>query len=414
MLDEGAEMPKDKAKKNSGDDVAADVTTPPRSVSFTLDREVWHVLITSLILFVIGVVLYGLSRVAVMDTLHSARSLADAAQRALKNPRSPEPGKAREKATREQLEDAMLVELRRGERQAYRSEFLMHLSIAVFVAIAIVFIVEIHSRRRTAEEIRRSQKLLAERMGEYRDTIAESVFQAIYLRTLPAALVDEVEKVLRSDAVREQMHYTLRFFRYPRMDPGYVVVERKLAYTERNISLRQLTNHKIRSTVMSSTGVVDVADGGTVVRLPRHREFTVDGASVLGAATADSGSEEVQLIEHGITLGMTPVKVTIVTEEIKHIRDSNEYTIAVPTTRLSVRIENELAEMIQTPEVTMLLPPTHQFEKGEDGLLHYNRALLPGQTFLVRWEPLKRSAVLRHPAPVAAPPRAETESKGAE
>src|ERR1043166_5382494 len=340
--------------------------------------------ITIGILVAVGFLMYWLSTWSSLNAVKSARRLAAVAARTAGTQQKDDPA----------LQDALLLELSKLEHRNDLAELLLHISIAFFVAVVIVIAVEIHSSRRMETEaeasaLRMEKEAAAsrERMEEdirrYRDMIAENVFQALYQRTIPSSVVEEVEQILRSDIVRDKVYYTLTFLRYDGLPQDLIVVRRRVSYNLKNITGREIRGHLIRTRIVNQHSNVSVnVSKSEVVTLPRHTELKVNDLAV-DLSKAVKGN----LLEHSIDInanGPSP-SVVLTAEEPLRLRDSNAYTMMTPCLGLTVRIDNRLDKEITVTKVALQLPK-RDFAEQPNGDFSYAGALLPGQTFTVTWD----------------------------
>jgi hypothetical protein len=165
------------------------------------------------------------------------------------------------------------------------------------------------------------------------------------------------------------------------MPADRIVVERTVSYSLRNITRGDIANYPVRARITNPHEPISVKAGDTTRQIPAHTKLMIDEKEV-----DISKSVRGVTLEHTIRIpeGASPV-VSTTAEEPVALRDSNAYTLMTPTVRLTVRIVNELKDIIRVTNVSLLL--RREFSRLPNGDYEYRGALLPGQTFTVTWEP---------------------------
>jgi hypothetical protein len=329
-------------------------------------------LLSLFILLLIATILYLSSTWSALHLSHAARTLAQTARDVVK-----------QGGNDDQLQKEILLKLEQLQHRDDLSEAALHLAIAFVVAIVIIITVEIYSSRRTHREI-----------NQYRDSIAREVWSALSGRLVPPTIVDEIQGILKAQAIKENVSYTLTFMRYEGLPSNAIVLQRKLAYTVRNLTRRRIS-HPIRSMIQNvRQDVTCHTKAGVTLTLPRHVELRVDGVVVPlseDAKTLQKNSQgQLRNLVYDVDLGKTKdrAEVYIFTEEQLLIGGENHYLQLVPVTGLTVTVENKLEDVIKVRDVQLGHPNWSEFVPGADGVYRYNGAVLPGQGIAISWEPV--------------------------
>jgi len=333
-------------------------------------RDHAYTLVSLLILLLFTALLYIFSTWPTLQLAHGAKLLAQSAKRV-----------TAQHGNDEALERELLAQL--GEIQ-YRDDLravAIHISIAFLVAFVIILTVEISSRARTQREI-----------NKYRDAVAHEVWSALLGQLVPTQIVGEIQGILKSNVVKENVRYTLTFMRHEGMPDDVIVLQRQVVYVLRNLTGRQIS-HPVVSIFESVMPDYECHDKGNVrFTIPRHIKLNVDKDEI--KLSAEDGTlrrnarGQLRELRHIVTLGRDrdTAEVFLFSEEPVPISGQNHYVQTVPVTGLTVRYENKIDNLIEVTDVQLLHPNWESFAKGADGVSYsYAGGILPGQAFEIFW-----------------------------
>jgi hypothetical protein len=340
------------------------------SITDRLRRAPWGTIISLGFLLLAATILYLMSRSSAVQLSTAAHILATSARKV-----------AVVKGDDGALERELVLNLSDIQRRDDWSEALLHLAMACFVAIVIILTVEMYSSSRTRREIM-----------DYRDSIAKEVWSAMAGRLIPSGIVDEIQGILKAEAIKDDVHYTLTFLTYPGLPDDIVVLQRKMTYTIRNMTGRHVI-HTVRSLIHNTDPEAHCTDKtGAAIKLPRHVELQVNGKLIpLGEhekTLRRNKYSQLHDLVYDIELGRRNdhADVFVWSEEPIRLSGSNPYVQTVPVTGLTVRVENRIEDRVKVQDVKLAHPNWQEFKPDADGVYRYTGALLPGQAFSIHWE----------------------------
>ena len=347
-----------------------------------IDKEVRGTLLRTAALVVLGLGLLSVANIPLRDELENARIVSHVAAAALKA--DPNGGTA--------VDDAVLLALRHVEHRSFVGELSLHLAIALFVAAAIVLVVEIHSRRRLSEELSQnaarvkheaaeSQKRIETEMNTYQQLIGLNVFEALFRRKFPPAVVKGLESIFNSDVFKDNVCYVVRLFRYPGMSADRIVVRRVTSFRAWNVSPRPV-NYPVRSSFLSASSVTCRTLKGEEITIPRHITVVIDGVEQPQAIRDKTVTHSVS-IQPGKC-----VNILLSAEEHYGTTDHTEYVQMTLSSDILLRIENMLDGEIDVADPMFLHPDRDGFKADQHGDFRFEGAIVPGQAIQIEWRPV--------------------------
>lgn len=303
----------------------------------------------------------------------------------------------------EELTGLLKRELVINERTSLFKELLTHLAIAFFVAVIIIIAVESIAAFRREKETNDYMEKTKQQMDEYtkrthdnilnyRDSVANAVWQAIFGRLVPSGITKELEGILKSSVVRENCRFTLTLMPpYRGMDDESIVLRREVTFNLKNLTNQTIT-HPLRIYIHSDFDDTSAIDhNGNKVIVPGHRVLTFDG-NIPGSGIKNflKPDEKGRLRNLEATINLEQgmgVEVYQCMEEQARLRDKNIYVQLTPTDRLTVVVRNEYKQRIEVSRVSLHHPNFSSFKASPDDVYHYSGGVLPGQSFALSWQP---------------------------
>jgi hypothetical protein len=276
----------------------------------------------------------------------------------------------------------VIEELETRDRRADIRELLLHLSIALIVAIVILVAFDIRSeseaRKRTSAFMDQMQASLIEFFAELarkQDEIAKNLYSGVFKRYLPESLTNEIENLILSKFVRERCSYTI-IFSADHADKlaasNRFVLKRELRFQVRNFTLERASFPVVSG---FTNAELEVVDGKP---FPGHRGLWVGNED----RTAEIAGP------HGVSIEVEgkecSKEITLFSEELMPMEGENPYTSASPTAGLTVWVRNELPSKIELARI-YLLHSKENFQEVGPSEYHYTRGILPGQGCMIAW-----------------------------
>lgn len=252
----------------------------------------------------------------------------------------------------------------------YVRETCLHLSAALFIALIVIVTVELYSRKKLRQEVRRQRKL-----------IARDVWVALFQRFVPPSVVSEVMEIVKHDVVKDKSCYSLTLTTCDGLQDDRLVLRKDLTYSVRNIKGRPV-DFPITSYIDS-----ELTHQREDILLPRHVHLSVNGAEIpLDKILRDEPTSNIKvLLEHTIVLEVgESALVSLRAEEVKPKEGTNSYIQLSPSVGLTIVVHNELPD-VELKQVRLNHPRWRALKEVGPGVYSFDGALLPGQGFYVRW-----------------------------
>jgi hypothetical protein len=339
----------------------------------------------SLVLLLLAAVFYGVS---LSGPVSSLRAAADLSQK-IEALTQPDKNQHKEAVT-----NLLVSELESADRRDFAREICVHLAIAFVVAVIIIVTVESSSASRTRREVR-----------DYRDAVAREVWQAIFGRLVPQEIAKELDTIMKATVVKDDCRYVLTLKpAYTGMKEGFLVIRREVTYTLRNITNHRMT-HPINVSIHNEYEDMNAQDeDGTAITLPRHLDLKIDKATPPGGIAAFLKDDEFgrkRKLDYDINLGPGEAKeLYLCNEEQARVTDQNLYVQLGFVISLQLFIQNHHPGIV-VDQAQLHHPNWKSFTPGADGTYRHIGAILPGQSFVVRWhEKQAAHTVANVPPPV--------------
>jgi hypothetical protein len=252
-----------------------------------------------------------------------------------------------------------------------------HLSIAFFVALALLIGLEHNAKKRAYRELTRH----LEELSRYREKVDQDVFEAVLGRVVPEAIAEEVKQTLRIPVIKSDCEYVITLHEPEQpMPPGYAVLRRDLRFRVTNL-LQQPINFPVLSYYACDEDLASAAWQGR----PFHVALEVDGNPI---APKPAGDEKGFVLDHTVPLAPRgSAEIFLRGEEpIRIDAGRSSYVQSTPVDALTVSIQNRLPLAMEV-EVQMHHPAWKEVSHDKN-LDRYvlKRAFLPGQGFEVSWK----------------------------
>lgn len=282
------------------------------------------------------------------------------------------------KALEKEMKGVMAGELQSLQKVSFWKSFLNHLSIAFFLSVILILVVELHTRER------------------FRREAGEDVLFAVLKKQIPEAVFIQIQDhILRSPYFRKDWHYSFVFRGQPYkgLDDNLIVYDLGVSWTIKNI-----THDKIyytpQSLFFNHPRAVVHDNSGNEIHLSRHGEVLIDGVRILDKDQIEK-QEMAQREKDRISLDIKPItlkpnqeiRIDTHQENVDYIPNEGVFSIIGYSENLKITINNEAPDIINSIKVFFLHP-------NEDKLLHiestreweYKGGILPYQSFRLIWE----------------------------
>jgi len=282
------------------------------------------------------------------------------------------------KALEKEMKGVMAGELQSLQKVSFLKSFLNHLSIAFFLSVILILVVELHTRKR------------------FRREAGEDVLFAVLKKQIPETVFIQIQDhILRSPYFRKDWHYSFVFKEkpYKDLDDNFIVYDLGVSWTIKNVTFDKI-DYTPKSLFFNHPRAVVHDNSGNEIHLSRHREILIDGKHVIDKdqiekqEIAQRGEDRISLDIKPITLKPNQeIRIDTHQENVDYIPNDGVFSIVGYSENLKITINNEARDTINSIKVFFLHP-------NEGKLLHiegtreweYKGGILPYQSFRLLWD----------------------------
>ena len=261
-----------------------------------------------------------------------------------------------EEPTGEQL-GKVIEKLESASDNTFQAEVLLHGTLAILVALILIFAVEAQAGLRNRREIER-----------YRDKVARGVWDAIFDRTIPRKIVEELNGIFKSEFVKRGCRYKITIREpYEGIDTSrYILLTKEMSCDVVNITHRE-KSYRLSTSLWSSLSLQQCKDQqGNDISVPRIVEIKVDNEQI--AVDKNAGAFKVKQGKFGVfehtTKEIEPGASARVYMETEHVCAMQDYMILTqktPIETLEVQLINQIDDRIKIEGCILNHPKGHLF-----------------------------------------------------
>lgn len=278
------------------------------------------------------------------------------------------------------ISEIVALELETLHKITFWKSFLQHFSIALFLSVILISVVELHTRERFHREA------------------GEDVLFAVLKKQIPDSVFIEIQDhILRSPYFRKDWHYEFSFKGHPYEDlnKNMIIYELLTSWTIKNISSEKIPYNPV-SVIFNHPRAIVHDNSGNEIHLSRHKGIWIHGDPVLNEEEIEKiekdQREKDQILLKANSMTLAPnqeIRISMSREEVSDCPGVGVWAISGYSENLTVTIKNEASGLLKPPQVNFLHPKHENLiYNAATKEWRYEGGILPYQGIRLSWDRL--------------------------